>query len=335
MQRLAVAALLISSLLVSGCIGDGTDVSLGGIPEGKAPTGEDAGSPSDHGAPQRAETPVTVDRSDGKWIARQTVTLSNDFGGASSAEVKLSADAGGVAARGWSSGGYKTVVALQVRADSEQDARTWLDRITVTHTDRLSGGRLALVTDVDLPDGAKPDGLSMSGAIVANLPSQPSYTLELDTAAGGATSTALNGPSIDVDVAAGGASVDGAFGRMDVAAAAGGIELVGTANQVSARASAGGIVGHLRAGASGTWTFDVAAGGLDVDIERGAGDAFDVQASVTTGGVSVSLSDGETVSQSSGYVGGSRHVRSRGFDDAAIRVSIDASVTAGGLSIQD
>lgn len=343
MQRLAIALLLLGSLFVSGCTTDGLSggdgssdsANLEGIPEGQAPTGVAAGTASDHGQASRTETPVTVERAGSQWVAKQTVTYENDFGGASAATVKLSTDAGGVAARGWSSGGYKTVILLQARADSEADARAWLDRITVTHSDRLSGGRLSLATDVDLPDGDKPDRLSMSGGVTASLPKSPSYALEMDAAAGGASTQGLNGPSVDADVAAGGISVDGAFGRMVVAAAAGGVELLGTANDVTASADAGGIGARLRAGGSGGWAFDVDAGGLTLAIDRTAGDAFDVEGTVTAGGLSVDLSDGETLSSGGGYTGGSKHVRSRGFDTAAVQVTIDASVTAGGLDVHD
>lgn len=334
MRRPPFALALLAGLFVSGCVSDGSSASLEGIPEGSPPAGDGAGSPGAHGAEQRSEGGVTVQRSGDQWLAQQTVAFENDFGGASRADVTLSTEAGGVAARGWSNGGYRNVVLLRAYADDEQTARQWLERIVVRHDDGLSGGTLVLSTEVDLPDNP-PRGVSLSGGITANLPREPSYTLDIEVAAGGATTTGLNGASIDVDVAAGGASIDGAFGRMTVDAAAGGVELVGTANDVTVEAAAGGVQAQLRAGGSGTWTFDVAAGGLAVEIERTSGDGFDVRGTVTAGGASVSLSDGETLSEGGGYTGGSRHVRSRGFDSAAIQVTVDARVAAGGMSIRD
>ena len=325
LQPLVVLAL--AATLLAGCLAD-NDPALGGIPEGSQPTGQGAGSPSDHGTPDRTEGSVQVTQENGRWVARKTITYTNDFGGAAKADVKLSTDAGGVSARPWTSGGYKVAIGLQSRADTESAARAGLSKFDVSHSDHLGGGTLELSTRVDIP--SPNNGLTAS--ITANVPKQPSYTLDLEAGSGGAVATGLSGPSVVADTGSGGISIDGAFGLMRAHTGSGGVELVGTANEVDAETGSGGVAARLGAGASGTWTFEAGSGGVEVDLDRSAGDAFDVEAEIGSGGLSVQLSDGEPVgSQTSTH----KHVRSTGFSDAGIQVHVVASTGSGGTVVSD
>ena len=328
-RSLALAALAVN-LLLAGCLADdGAD--LGTIPPGSPAAGPNAGSASDHGTPDRTEGAVTVQQENGAFVARQTVTLSNDFGAASQATVHLTTGAGGVTTRAWSEGGYRTVVLLMARADTESQARTWLDRLSVTHTDRLTGDGLALATEVNFPED-RPNDVNLAGTITATLPEEPSYAIELDAGSGGAVSTGLSGPSIDADTGSGGISIEGAFARIEADAGSGGIEVDATANSVDLDGGSGGIAARLRAGAGGLWTFSLGSGGLDLDIVRGDGDGFDIEADVGSGGLTVSLSDGEAVgTQGRDHA----HVRSSGFAEADVQVRIVADTGSGGIAIHD
>lgn len=328
---MALRALLLLGLLaataLSGCLSDGGD--LGPIPSGAAAEGPNAGTASGHGDPARSEGGVTVQRQGSQHVARQTVTLANDFGGASAASVRLETGAGGVTSRAWTEGGYRTVVLLEARADSEAVAREWLGRLAVRHSDRLSGDTLALATEVDFPDD-RPDGVSLAGTITATLPEEPSYAITLLAGSGGAVSAGLDGSSIRADTGSGGVSIDGAFARIEADTGSGGIALDATANSVVATTGSGGVAGRLRAGGSGLWSFQAGSGGIAVDIERAAGDAFDVEADVGSGDLAVSLSDGEPVGQ---QTRDHAHLRSAGYASAAIQVRLQADTGSGGIAI--
>lgn len=329
LARLATTLLLIA--LLSGCVAEGP---VAPITEGAAPTGKDAGSPSSHGAAGRSESGVTVsvDRgSPDRYTARQTVTLTNDFGGASEAKVTLSTGAGGVAARPWASGGYKTVVVLEVRAETEAQARSELARLQLRHTDTLSGDTLTLVTEVASP-ASPPPRVSYSGLITANLPPQPAYTLALDTGSGGASTTGLGGPSVTADTGSGGVSIDGAFGRMVADTGSGGVELLGTANSVVADTGSGGIRARLGATRSGFWSFDAGSGDVDVTIRRDGGVACDVTADNGSGRIAVDLEGGEAVGeQDDDHV----HVRTAGYDDAPVHVQVQVDTGSGDITVRD
>ena len=328
-SRALLSGLLVA-VLASGCLGD-TGASLGGIPAGAAAEGPNAGEPSSHAEPQRTDGAVTVDLEGGQFVARQTVTLTNDFGGAAKATVALATGAGGVSTRAWSEGGYKVVVLLQARAPTESMARDGLEDLSVVHSDRLGGGTLSLATAVRFPTGFT-DGVSRSGTITSNLPEEPAYSIELGAGSGGATSAGLGGPSIEADTGSGGISIEGAFGRMVADTGSGGIELSGIANEVTASAGSGGISARLKAGASGTWEFGTGSGGIDLTIVRGGGAAYDVEASAGSGGVDVDLSDGEAVgSQSRNH----QHVRSEGYSSAPVQVAVDISTGSGGADVDD
>ena len=330
MARLASVLLLIS--LLSGCVAEGP---VEPIKAGSAPTGKDAGTASGHGDVQRTEGDVTVTRETTsvpmQYTARKTVTLANDFGGASQAKVSLSTGAGGVAARAWPSGGYRTVVVLQVRAESESQARDELARMSVRHTDRLDGGTLTLDTAVLAPNNP-PSRVSYSGLVTANLPPQPAYTLSLDTGSGGASTTGLGGPSVSADTGSGGVSIDGAFGRMEADTGSGGVELIGTANSVLADTGSGGIRARLGATATGFWSFDAGSGDVDLTIRRDGGVECDVTADNGSGDIAVDLEDGQDVGDQDDD---HRHVRSAGYEDGAVRVQVQIDTGSGDISVQD
>ncbi|HUR25707.1 MAG TPA: hypothetical protein VM327_06825 [Candidatus Thermoplasmatota archaeon] len=328
-SRILLSGLLVA-VLASGCFGD-AGANLGGIPAGAAAEGPNAGTSSAHADPERTDGAVTVDLESGQFVARQTVTITNDFGGASKAAVALSTGAGGVSTRAWSEGGYKVVVVLQARALTESMARDGLEDLRVVHSDRLGSGMLTLATSVQFPSGGS-DGVSRSGTITSNLPEEPAYSIELDAGSGGATSAGLGGPSIQADTGSGGISLEGAFGRMTADAGSGGVELAGIANMVVASTGSGGISARLKAGASGTWGFGTGSGGVDLTIVRDGAAAYDVEATAGSGGVDVGLTDGDEVgSQSRNH----QHVRSEGYSDAPIQVAVEITTGSGGVDVDD
>jgi hypothetical protein len=334
LARWSALLALAASLALSGCLSD-SGASLAGIPEGQPASGPNAGSPANHGTPQRGESAVTVTGpgllGGTQYVASKTITITNDFGGASQATVSLSTGAGGVTTRDWNEGGYKLVALLQARAPSESQARSALSAMVLEHTDRLSGDTLTLASVVRSPSNPAP-GVSYSGTLAESLPRQPAYSISLNAGSGGATSQGLNGPSIDADTGSGGISIDGRFGRLTASAGSGGVDLSGTANEVRADTGSGGISARLRAGGSGSWDFDTGSGGVDLAIVRGGNDGYDVEASAGSGNVDVDLSDGQALgTQRDNHA----HVRSSGYSDAAIQVRVTATAGSGGIAIDD
>jgi hypothetical protein len=324
---------LLAALLLPGCLVDEV-VSQGGIPEGEPASGPNAGSRGDHGEPERSETGVSVDRegllgTTGRYVASKTITVTNDFGGASRADVELATGAGGVTARGWSEGGYKVVVVLEARAGSEAEARSWLAKLSYLHGDDLDGDELRLSSIVRFPDGGS-NGVSLSGQVTASLPQEPSYALELDAGSGGATTAGLSGSVVEADTGSGGVSIDGRFARMVADTGSGGVELAGTANSVEAGTGSGGIAARLATGAGGSWTFSAGSGGIDVEVVRNNGAGLEVVADAGSGTVEVDVTDGRDVGEQSDD---HAHVRSAGFDDAPFRISLRASTGSGGIDV--
>lgn len=328
MRLRALAPVLLLSALVSGCVVE--DGDAGDIPTGEAPDGAGAGAASTHGGAEKATGAVDIDRAGTRYTARQTLTYSNDFGGASRATVTLGTGAGGVTARAWDEGGYKTVVVLQATADTEAEARTALGRLTVQHSDRVASGTMTLTTRVLFPTNW--DGVSYSGVVTANLPKEPAYTLDLDTGSGGASTSGLGGPSVSADTGSGGVSIDGAFARMEADTGSGGVELTGTANSVSANTGSGGVVARLRPAASGSWSFDTGSGDIDVTILRTSGVGCDVTASNGSGSIDIDLANEEAVGDQDED---DQHVRTAGYADAAIKVQVVADAGSGDIDVSD
>jgi hypothetical protein len=330
MVRSLLAATLVLAILVAGCSSSTT--SLGGIPAGSPPKGDGAGTAAAHAQPTRDESGITVKQENGKTVASKTVTLTNDFGGASKSTVTLATQTGGAAARSWASGGYKTVVVLQSRAGSEELARQGLSRMTVVHNDDLAGGTLKLDTHVDFQTTSCDSTLvaCLSASITANLPSQPAYTLDITADTGGVSVDGLGGPSAKLTTDTGGVDASGAFGRVTAKTSTGGIQLDGIANSVDATADTGGVKATLLAKGSGTWTLHTNTGGVEVIIERASGQGVDADATTDTGGVSVDLSGSHDVgAQSRTHA----HKQTEGLSTAAIQTTVKASADTGGVDV--
>lgn len=330
MARAALMLTLLALSLTAGCLDDtdslGGSGSLDGIPPGQAPTGEGAGSPAEHGNHERTESDVTISRQGSDYLAKKTITLSNDFGGAPNADVKLTTRAGGVTAEAWDDGGYEVVATLQGRGATEQEARANLAQLKVVHSDRLGAGRLTLDTQVQFPAEAN----RHSGSLVAHLPASPAYRITGTTNAGGVDVSGLGGPSVTLDSDAGGVSVAGAFNTATLTTAAGGVELNGVFNVVKASASAGGVSGRISPSASGTLDLESSAGGIDLMLGSDDGQAYDVEADVSAGSIRIALGDTDAIgTQSNNH----KHVRSAGFEDAPIQVTVTVQTAAGGIDV--
>lgn len=357
MKLASSAALLLLTAVLAGCVvedGDGEgpqgdaqgdqpfgydgseDVPAGDAPvEGQAPSGAGAGTQAQHGKPARDDGDVTVTPEllsiPPSFTARQTITITNDFAGASEARVSLSTGAGGVEAKGWTTASYQTVVVLEVRAGTEDQARAELARMTVSHDDHLEGGTLVLATAVTSPrDQAQ--GVSYSGTVTASLPQPPAYALRLGAGSGFARTEGLGGPSAVADTGSGDVSVDGVFGVMAADTGSGHITLAGKADTVVADTGSGGVTATLGATRSGSWSFEAGSGSVDVTVRRAGGVEVDVVADNGSGSIHVDIGDGRAVGEQDDD---HRHVRSAHYDGAAIQTSVEVTTGSGDIDVGD
>lgn len=328
--RTALLLALFATATLSGCLDDdssGGGAALDSIPSGSAPTGEGAGTPASHGNHDRSESAVTVSRnSNGDYIAKKTVTLTNDFGGAANADVELTTRTGGVQFKAGEGGGYEIVASLEARAATEQLARQNLALLKVVHSDRLGAGRLSLDTEVQFPNNVN----NLVGGLVAKLPASPSYRLTGLTNTGGAQASGLGGSLVSLSTDTGGVDVAGAFNTATLQADTGGIRINGVYNVVKATTDTGGINARIESSQTGSITLDSDTGGIDLRLLGPAGVGYDVQAEADTGGVSIAIGPTTDVgTQSRDH----KHVRSAGFDEASIQVTVVATTSTGGVSV--
>lgn len=325
MVALRVLALLLVVSL-SGCVvsDDGADQSP--VTGGSPPSGSNAGSPSTHRDPTRTEGGVAVTRQGDQYVATKTVTFSNDFGGASGAVVEFTTKAGGIEVESGSGGGYRIAVTLQSRAASDAAARSGLERLSITHSDKL-GSNLALATTVHFPSSSN----GLSGRISGAFPTAPAYRLDLDTSSGGIAVDDLRGPLVDAQTSSGGIAIEGTYDVIKARASSGGIAIEAKAGDVDAVTGSGGVAASLEPMRTGTWHLEAGSGGVAVTLERGNA-GYDVEASADSGSVQVSMRNTENVgTQSAKHV----HVRTTNFASASTKLTVTAETGSGGVAVSD
>ena len=340
-MRSLLALLAIASLAFSlaGCTSPNTaadlpaeppqeafqDALFEGTPDGGAP----AGQASAHGEPQRDDGTVETGMTPplqlpGLFWARRTVTLTNDFGGASLGHVFSGVDAGSIAVGTERGDGYTVEVVLQAQGMTEQDARDALDRMEVTHTDSLEPDGLHLSTVVKQKGPSSPlpvpVGLDLGGygwaEMHVTLPDAPAYELSADTSYGEIGVSDLRGPSIQLTTSSGDISAERVHaGTLAVETSSGDIGLdTVQADDLEASASSGDVTaesvrlgkamldtssGEISLqGAVDTLEADASAGGITLDAYARHTGAYKL--STSSGDIDVTLLTG---------VGRAYHVR--------------------------
>lgn len=233
-MRSPMLALLLTAALLSGCLVEAPDAETitpapqesssasdpvaEEVPVQPASAPEAAAGP--HGTPQRTDGAVTsgVDsqRVPGAW-ARQAITISNDFGGATLGDLQAKVAAGSIVVRAADREGYLVEAALEARAGTEADARALLERTHVEHTDVLDGSTLFLTDGVRVDQAAPaapgplPPGIlqvgtpqeSVSVSFVITVPLSPAIDLVASAASGDVSASDLHGPRLDMDTSSG------------------------------------------------------------------------------------------------------------------------------------
>lgn len=332
---LAVLAIALASSLLAGCMTDssGSVANAGDPSAAGAPQGSAAGSASAHGTPQRADGPVDVEPQGSQFVAKQVVTITNDFGGAAGSKLGLSSFNGGVALGASRDGGYQFKAELYGRGATEDQARQSLGLLKLAATDDLSGGTLAL--SFTLTSGSVPGLLPVLGGTANNggsfsllVPPQPGHDVSVDTSNGGVSADGLHGPALQAATSNGGMSVHGAFGTLGLDTSNGGLDLEGTFNDVKAGTTNGGVDADLRSTHSGKVEIGTSNGGIDVRVAS-SGAAYDVSGDTSNGDVDIRL--GGTHIQSDSHA----TYRSPDWSSSAVQVTLDLSTSNAGISVED
>ncbi len=326
--RLAfVLALAFLAIPLAGCL---SDDDRGGPASGppRAPVARPgSGSPESHGEPVVEEGPVDVQRDGQTWRARRTVTITNDFGGASRSSVSVSTPAGSLAIAPGAvdeapAGGYGIRVELQASGVTEDQARSAVEAMRVRHSDALDGGTLRLETVVDAggvdprdpardPLAARAIAVAGGGSVTYALPAGPVHDVEAETGAGSVSVANLDAGTLAISTGAGSVALTGvAGGRVAARTGGGSVDASGVdATDVVLESDGGSAsVGGVRAS-----SLRVAVGGGSVDV---SGSFANVDASTDGGSVALAIApfaDGKVRAGSGGgsvsvtLDGGARH----------------------------
>lgn len=163
----------------------------------------------------RMDSPVTVvpggAGGSNRYTASQTVTISNDSGGATAATVHLSDDVGSVTSSAGTTS-YQIQITLSAEGGSEAEARQALSTISVSHRDALAGGTLYLDNAVKFAQ-YNASNSNRTATVAASLPATLDYSLGQATGVGSVSTSGLGGPVAELSSDVGSVSLSGNFDR--------------------------------------------------------------------------------------------------------------------------
>lgn len=307
----------------------------------KGLAGPGTGTAASHAQPQRSDGAVTIASSGGMVTARRLVTLVNDFGAATQAQVDLATPNGSVIACPRSGGGYGLKLMLESRAPTEADARRGLDSITVNHTDTLAANLLRLNTSVQfgslsttggLPGmGSDGSNIQRTAAIVSGLPASASYAISPNGANGAVRVSGLNGSTADLGTSNGPVSLDGRWDTATLNTNNGLLRVSGDYASLDATTSNGLAEGDLQSSRNLDASFTASNGSVDVKL-RSSSAGFDLTAGTTNGRAEISVPNTVAVGTQSST---SMHRQSSDYTSRAVKAVVAARTTNGNVSLHD
>ncbi|MES2885495.1 MAG: hypothetical protein V4709_11850 [Pseudomonadota bacterium] len=305
--------------------------------------GPGAGTAAGHAQPQRSDGAVTLSSSGGMVTARKLVTLVNDFGGATQAQVDLATPNGSVVACPRSGGGYGFKLMLESRAPTEADARRGLDSITVNHTDTLAANLLRLSTSVQFGSLSSTGGLPVGGsdgsniqrtaAIVSGLPTSASYAISPNGANGAVRVSGLSGSSADLGTSNGPVSLDGRWDTATLNTDNGLLSVSGDYASLDATTANGPAEGDLQSSRNLDAAFTASNGSVDVKLRSASASAgFDLTADTSNGRTEISVPNTVAVGTQTST---SMHRQTSDYASRAVKAQVSASTSNGNVSIHD
>lgn len=338
--------LALGAATLAACGGVG---NVGGVFAGQVPgeceqlkdlAGPGAGTATAHGTPQRSDGAVTIGTQGGMVTASRLVTVVNDFGGASAAQIDLGTPNGGVIACPRSGGGYGLKLMLQSRAPTEADARRGLDSITVNHTDTLAGTTLRLGTTVQFNSlasggvggvGATPDpgNIQRSASMVGGLPPSASYALTATGANGDARASGLSGSSAKLSTTNGSATLDTRWDTASLSTTNGIASVSGDYATLDVTTTNGLAEGSLATVRNLTATFTSSNGSVDVGLNRSEA-GVDLKGSTTNGRVRIDAPNTVAVGTQSDT---SARRQSSDYASRAVKVQVEGRTSNGNVDL--
>lgn len=307
----------------------------------KGLAGPGTGTAGAHAQPQRSDGAVTIGSSGGMVTARRLVTIVNDFGGATQAQVDLATPNGGVIACPRSGGGYGLKLMLESRAATEADARRGLDSISVNHMDTLAANQLRLNTSVQfatlgnsggLPGmGGDSSNIQRTAAIVSGLPASASYAISPNGANGAVRVSGLNGSTADLGTSNGPVSLDGRWNTATLNTSNGIVSVSGDYASLDASTTNGLAEADLQSSRNLDAAFTTTNGSVDVKL-RGSNAGFDLTARSTNGRAEISVPNTVAVGTQSST---SMHRQTSDYASRAVKAVVDARTTNGNVTIHD
>ena len=319
------------------------------------------------GAAERIEGDVVTERQGDRWIARKTITFTNQLA-IESAELEFSTGAGSLDLATWDPSGYEIVASLEGRGDTEQEALQSLADLRVDHDAPVEGGLASIYTRATTADDDWTDqSASLRGSVPA--PWEASETtlstgagsidvdgihgqiLSADTGAGSIDLRATDHESIVLDTGSGSidlenvdadeAQLDTGSGSLDLAGSSFGTLAGSTASgsidvsdveaiDASLDTGAGSISVSLENTASGRVTLDTGAGTVHLEVPDSSSFGYDATASSAAGGATIDLADTDPVGE---QTPSDKHVQTRGYATKSIQVEIRAESGAGSVDV--
>lgn len=251
---------------------------------------------------------IVASASGGKWTATRTLTWS--FPPQAAGQVHLCADTGGVRLEAGSADrivveakvyGHATSEAAARRAAQEfhPEVRGLADAVWAWHP----AGPRRMHHDVGATVGFK-----------VLVPPQMLVEADLATDTGGVDVGAVRLSGLVAETDTGGIDLAPAFAR----------------GSITAGTDTGGIHAWFGALDDATMRLTADTGGVEVFVPTGDAHGYDVEADTDVGGVVIALPGMEDVDRADRE---HRHVRTRGFADRAVQVTIEARTDTGGVHV--
>ena len=343
-KRGAAAALLaLSATLLGACAGGGDGDGRGlSCASAAPPAGGGVGSATAHGTPIRDDGTVVVIPDAQGFRASRVVTLTNDFGGATQADVEFSTQNGGVVSCASGQGGYGIRVSLEARAPTEQQAREALGSMEVVHEDVLAASLLRLSTRVEfheatigqnLPVNIGSDSsIQRAASILAGMPGSPSYVLGQSSTNGPVEASGFSGTSGSLDSTNGSMTLDGRWDQASLDTTNGPVYVAGDFASVSGSSTNGPVYAQLATRRSTDASFSATNSSIEVVLGVSGAPGFDLNADTTNGRASIRVAGAEPVGNQEPN---SAHHQTPDYATRAVQVQVSADATNGSVSIHD
>ena len=228
----------------------------------------------------------------------------------------------------WDRDEYHISAFIKAKGSTDAEAKEYLDKFEFDLDEKLVGGKVWLV----LRHNIQPSLRSRYSVIVeARLPEDSRVDLDLDTSNGGIGITEIAGGVIDVRTSNGGIDFDEVTaGSVNAITSNGRVDGSLEARDVQIATSNAHIGLDIQCTVNGNYVLRTSNAGVHASVSGSTGVGYDVDLSTSNGEVRIDLSDLDYTRN----LKASKAARTRGFEDKAIRITISATTSNGGIVIE-